>query len=54
MRIAVIVWGSLIWDRRERATDTPKLSAALGYNRSAPPDVQTPVVVAGKVRWPEG
>ena len=34
--------------------DAPKLSAALGYIRSAPSEVQTPVRAAVDVRWPEG
>ncbi|RWD10415.1 hypothetical protein [Mesorhizobium sp.] len=34
--------------------NAPKLSAALGYIRSAPSEVQTPVRAAVNVRWPEG
>lgn len=34
--------------------DAPKHSAALGYIRSAPPEVQTPVRTAVTARWPEG
>jgi len=34
--------------------EAPKLSAALGYIRSAPPEVKTPVRDAVNVRWPEG
>jgi hypothetical protein len=36
------------------ALDAPKLVAALGYIRSAPPEVQTPVRVAVNARWPQG
>lgn len=34
--------------------DAPKLSAALGYIRLAPTEVQTPVRAAVNARWPEG
>lgn len=34
--------------------EAPRLSAALGYIRSAPPEVQTPVRVSVTARWPEG
>lgn len=34
--------------------DAPKLGAALGYIRSAPTEVQTPVRVAVNARWPQG
>ena len=34
--------------------DAQKLSVALGYIRSAPPEVQTPVRAAVNARWPEG
>ena len=37
-----------------KALDAPKLDAALGYIRSAPPEVQTPVRAAVNARWPEG
>lgn len=33
--------------------DAPRLGAALGYIRSAPPEVQTPVRAAVNERWPE-
>jgi hypothetical protein len=32
--------------------DVARLSAALGYTRSAPPEVQTPVRAAVNARWP--
>lgn len=34
--------------------DAPRLGPALGYIRSAPPEVQTPVRTAVNTRWPEG
>jgi hypothetical protein len=34
--------------------DAPKLAAALGYIRSAPPEVQTPVRAAVNARWSGG
>lgn len=34
--------------------EAPKLSAALGYICSAPPEVKTPVRAAVKAHWPEG
>lgn len=34
--------------------DAPRFSAALGYIRSAPPEVQTPVRAAVNERWPDG
>lgn len=36
------------------ALDAPKLATALGYIRSAPPEIQTPVRAAVNVRWPQG
>jgi hypothetical protein len=36
------------------ALDKPKLDAVLGYIRSAPAEVQTPVRIAVNARWPEG
>jgi hypothetical protein len=36
------------------ALEAPKLCGALGYIRSAPPEVQTPVRAAVNARWPEG
>ena len=40
--------------RHLEAFDGPKLLAALGYIRSAPPEVLTPVRAAVNARWPEG
>jgi hypothetical protein len=36
------------------ALDAPKRAAALGYIRSAPPEVQTPVRAVVNARWPQG
>lgn len=36
------------------ALEAPKVAAALGYIRSAPLDVQSPVRAAVNARWPEG
>ena len=40
--------------RNLETLEAPKLCAALGYIRSAPPEVQTPVRAAVNARWPQG